>query len=84
MRRMVRSSAHFDRCAFVGAPQAAARVSGITRIIFSARKEKVAGKYFMFPASELEDFGAAFKQPLRYIGGVDRKRALRLQEDGQE
>ncbi len=62
---------------------AAIRFSGIERVIFAARQENVAAKYFMFPKLSINAFeaaGAAFT----HIGGVCEKDVLHLYADGEE
>ncbi|OWY04371.1 hypothetical protein B6V76_07550 [Thioclava sp. IC9] len=61
----------------------AARFAGITRIIFGAQKENVAGKYFVFPDLTLSEFrtaGGAFEA----IGGVLEEDVVALYADGEE
>lgn len=61
----------------------AARFSGIRRIIFGARKEDVAEKYFAFPHLSLGDFidGAG---DMDVLGGVFGEEVLPLYATGQE
>ncbi|NEX46472.1 nucleoside deaminase [Pseudotabrizicola algicola] len=61
---------------------AAMRFAGITRVIFAATQERVAGKYFVFPHLNLRDFqkGGDFVA----IGGVGEDRVLYLYATGKE
>ena len=62
---------------------AAARFAGIRRIVFAARQENVAAKYFAFPHLTLEDFqraGPGFEA----VGGVGEAEVLDLYVDGRE
>jgi tRNA(adenine34) deaminase len=63
---------------------AAMRFSGIKRLLFAARKENVAGKYFMFPSLTLEDYRAASGEGFVYLGGVMEEEVLDLYRDGEE
>jgi len=61
----------------------AARFAGITRIIFAARQENVAEKYFVFPHLTLDDF-KSHDRPFDVIGGVLESDVLDLYRDGSE
>lgn len=62
---------------------AAARFAGVRRIIFAARKENVAAKYFVFPHLTLGDFQGT-PPAFAIIGGVMEDDVLDLYEGGQE
>ncbi len=62
---------------------AAMRFSGIGRLIFSARQEVVAGKYFVFPNLRITDFHQA-GEPFDYVGGILENEVVHLYEDGGE
>lgn len=62
---------------------AAMRFAGISRLIYCARQENVATKYFAFPGLTIQTFlscGDAFTQ----IGGIMEDAVLHLYEDGDE
>jgi tRNA(adenine34) deaminase len=61
---------------------AAMRFAGVRRVVFSARQENVAEKYFVFGHLKIGDFarGGDFD----YVGGVEEDRVLHLYVDGQE
>ena len=61
----------------------AIRFCGIERIVFAARKASVAGKYFVFPKLELEDFHAA-GGAFSHVGGVREQEVVHLYADGEE
>jgi tRNA(Arg) A34 adenosine deaminase TadA len=61
----------------------AMRFVGIRRLIFAARQESVAGKYFVFPRLRIADFAAA-GEAFEHIGGVGEAAVLSLYKDGQE
>jgi tRNA(adenine34) deaminase len=60
---------------------AAIRFAGIDRIIFAARQENVAEKYFAFPHLQITDFQTS---EFAYVGGVEEHRVLALYEHGDE
>jgi tRNA(adenine34) deaminase len=62
---------------------AAARFSGIKRIIFAAEQGNVAEKYFIFPHLTLDDFKGA-DSPFTAIGGVLESDVLDLYRHGKE
>lgn len=61
---------------------AAIRFAGIGRIVFAARQQNVAGKYFVFPHLKIEDFrnGDDFDA----IGGLLEDRVLHLYATGDQ
>lgn len=61
----------------------AMRFSGIERVIFAARQENVAAKYFMFPKLSIDAFEAA-GTAFTHIGGVCEQDVLHLYADGEE
>jgi tRNA(adenine34) deaminase len=62
---------------------AAIRFAGIGRIVFAARQEAVAAKYFVFPGLGIDDFCAA-GDAFSYVGGVRENEVLHLYADGEE
>ena len=62
---------------------AAMRFSGIGRLIFLARQENVAAKYFVFPALRITDFQRA-GESFAYAGGVLEDEVIHLYKDGDE
>ncbi|AXQ95524.1 nucleoside deaminase [Cereibacter azotoformans] len=62
---------------------AAARFAGIRRIVFAARQENVAAKYFAFPHLTLDDFQRAGPD-FEAVGGICEAEVLDLYFDGQE
>mgnify|MGYP002622478263 FL=1 len=62
---------------------AAARFSGIRRILFGARKRHVARKYFAFPHMEIDQFIEA-EDPIEVVGGLFEEEVLHLYADGRE
>lgn len=62
---------------------AALRFSGISRVVFAARQENVAAKYFMFPKLSIEDFKTAGRE-FSYVGGIGEPDVLYLYADGEE
>lgn len=62
---------------------AAARFAGIRRIVFAARQENVAAKYFAFPHLTLDDFQRAGPR-FETVGGICEAEVLALYVDGQE
>ncbi len=62
---------------------AAMRFSGIGCLIFSARQEAVAGKYFVFPDLRITDFQRAGK-PFAYAGEVLEDKVVHLYEGGDQ
>jgi tRNA(adenine34) deaminase len=62
----------------------AMRFAGIDRVIFAATKDRVAAKYFMFPALSIDQFKDADKTSFHWIGGVLEDEVLALYADGDE
>ena len=58
---------------------AAIRFAGISRIIFAARQESVAPKYFGFPHLTIEDFQNG---EFEFAAGVEESRVLHLYSNG--
>ncbi|WP_088622942.1 nucleoside deaminase [Oceanicola sp. 22II-s10i] len=63
---------------------AAMRFAGIDRVIFAAGKAHVAGKYFMFPGLDLDDFRQAAKGGFTAFGPLREAEVIKLYEDAQE
>lgn len=63
---------------------AAMRFAGIGRLLFAARQDNVAAKYFVFPGLRLPDFERAASEGFAARGGVCEHRVLDLYADGQE
>lgn len=61
----------------------AMRFAGIKRVIFCARQENVAEKYFVFPQLTIVDFAKA-GEPFEYIGGILEDAVIHLYETGNE
>lgn len=61
----------------------AMRFSRIRRVIFAARQDNVAGKYFCFPRLSIEDFAAA-GEPFEHVGGVLEADVIHLYAQGSE
>ncbi len=61
----------------------AMRFAGITRVVYAARQENVAAKYFMFPKLSIDTFKAAGAE-FTHIGGVCEQDVLYLYADGEE
>ncbi|SEP83443.1 Cytidine and deoxycytidylate deaminase zinc-binding region [Loktanella sp. DSM 29012] len=61
----------------------AMRFAGIKRVIFCARQENVATKYFAFPNLSIDTFVAG-GTPFTHIGGVMENAVLHLYEAGDE
>lgn len=62
----------------------AMRFAGIGRLVFAARQESVAGKYFMFPGLRLEDFRGAAKDGFEVTGGLEEAQVIDLYARGDE
>lgn len=61
----------------------AMRFAGIRKVVFAARQENVAAKYFVFPRLRIEDFAAA-GETFEHMGGIGEADVLSLYECGQE
>jgi tRNA(adenine34) deaminase len=61
---------------------AALRFAGVARVVFAARQERVAPKYFAFPHLSIEAFrnGGDFE----VVAGLEEERVLHLYETGAE
>lgn len=59
----------------------AMRFAGINRVIFAARQEMVAEKYFVFPKLRIADFQSAGR-PFEIVSGVLEDEVLHLYVDG--
>lgn len=62
---------------------AAMRFAGIRRVIYAATQANVAGKYFVFPKLNIQDFARAGDRFI-YVGGVMEPDVLHLYADGTE
>lgn len=60
---------------------AAIRFAGIDRILFAARQENVATKYFAFGHLRIEDFQNG---DFSFLGGIGEDEIIHLYEDGDE
>lgn len=63
---------------------AALRFSDITHVVFAARQDSVAAKYFQFPGLRIEDYVVASREPLSVTGGLMEDDVLDLYVDGEE
>lgn len=61
----------------------AMRFAGITRVIFCARQENVAGKYFVFPRLAIDAFENA-GEAFTFLGGIMEQDVVHLYETGGE
>lgn len=61
----------------------AMRFAGIKRVVFAAKQEHVAGKYFVFPMLSIEDFRKA-GEDFEAIGGIMEDQVIDLYKDGNE
>ena len=61
----------------------AMRFAGIKRVVFAARQEHVASKYFVFPGLKIADYAEA-GEAFEHVGGVGEADVIHLYADGQE